>query len=122
MSKAAIEEKIQMYFNAVYEGDAQAILKVFHPSSHVYGVGENGELVDWPAEMFSKRIDTAVSTKSLGIEPVHKIHSIEFTGDNTAVAKVGLRVREIMFTDILSFIRLNDEWFIIAKVFAGVKA
>ena len=121
MSKEAIEKKIQMYFDAVYEGDGQAILKVFHASSHVYGHTENGELADWPAEVFSQRINSAVSTKSLGIEPVHKIYSIDFTGDNTAVAKVGLRVRETMFTDILSFICLNGEWFIIAKVFAGIK-
>jgi len=37
-------------------------------------------------------------------------------------ARVSLRVRDTLFTDILSFIKINGTWKIMAKVLSGVPA
>jgi hypothetical protein len=49
-----------------------------------------------------------------------EILAIDFTGENTAVARVKLRVGNTLFTDILSFMRLDNKWAVISKVFSGV--
>jgi hypothetical protein len=46
-----------------------------------------------------------------------RILSIEFVGPVTALARVECAIGEKHFTDLLSFIRLDGRWRLIAKVF-----
>jgi hypothetical protein len=51
-----------------------------------------------------------------------EILSIDFTGENTAIARVKLRVGNTQFTDMLCFMRLDNNWGVISKVYSGVPA
>ena len=115
MDANEIKEVIQAYFDADYAGDSDGMAKVFHDGSHLYGLGADGELLDWPKEKFLH-----VLAKGKPEYPrYNEILSIDFTGDDTAVARVKIRVEDIIYTDILSFLRLNGKWGVMAKVYAG---
>ena len=75
-------------------------------------------LLDWPKEMFLK----ILAENKTGYPRHDEILSIDFTGENTAVARVKIRVEDTLYTDILSFLRLDGKWGVMAKVFAGVPA
>ena len=118
--QAAIESVIQMYFDASFAGDGRKMAEVFHEAAHIYGLDKNGTLTDWSLSFFVNLVGSSVSSKSMGLARRETILSLDFTGENTAVARVSLRVRDTLFTDILSFIRLNGKWKIMAKVLSGV--
>ena len=119
MDSDGIKEVIQWYFDGCCEGDADKINRVFHDSAHIYGRGDDGTLVDWPKEAFAQRVG---SHKPEPTPRADEILAIDFTGEDAAVARVKIRVGKTLFTDVLSFLRLNGKWGVIAKMFAGVPA
>ncbi len=120
--KAAVESVIQMYFDASYGGDGWKVREIFHEAAHIYGLDKNGALNDWDLPFFANLVSSSVSSKSMGLARQDKILSLDFTGENTAVARVSLRVRDTLFTDILSFVKFNGKWKVMAKVLSGVPA
>ena len=120
MDTNGLKAAIQLYFDACYEDDEEKMREVFHSAAHVYGHIDGGAFKDSDLETFIK-----VATKPPGApRPDHprkdEIISIDFTGENTAVARVSLRTDVKFYTDILSFIRLDGKWTIISKLFSGV--
>ena len=121
MDNTEIKEVIQLYFDASYESDRAKMDKVFHAAAHIYGHNEDGTLRDMPRDVFVNRIGTAdPNAPKVSYPRDNEILSIDFTGDNTAVARVKLRVRNTMYTDVLSFIRTDGKWSVIAKLLSGV--
>ena len=121
MDEKSLKEAIQVYFNATNESDANEMATVFHDSAHLYQIGTDGALSDWDKDFFMNIIASGKQEDQGKVFPTYnEILSIDFTSENTAVARVKVRVRDILFTDILSFICLDNRWWIIAKVAAGV--
>ena len=121
MDSSRIKEVIQAYFDASYEGNAGKMGTVFHDAAHIYGHGENDALRDMDKAEFLKLVGMSASNVPKPDYPRQdEILSIDFTGENTAVARVKLRVGTTLFTDILSFMRLDGDWCVIAKVLSGV--
>jgi len=119
-----IKEVIQAYFDTGYEADCEGMAKVFHDGSHLYFRGEDGGLVDWDKDFFINEIiaKNPPGSGDPGYPRYDEILSIDFTGENTAVARVKVRVKDILYTDILCFLRLHDKWAIMSKVFTGEPA
>ena len=123
MDSNKIKEVLQAYFDASYEGNREKMGTVFHDVAHIYGHGEGGALGDMDKAAFLKIIGTGAPNEPKPDYPRQdEILSIDFTGENTAVARVKIRVGSIMFTDILSFMRLDGKWTVISKVYSGVPA
>ncbi|MCL2493419.1 MAG: nuclear transport factor 2 family protein [Clostridiales bacterium] len=119
MDTREIKEVIQLYFDGSFDGKADNMRRVFHPSAHIYGIAQ-GNLEDMPKEAFAALVGSRPADAP-AFPREEEILSIDFTGENTAVARVKLRVFDIRYTDILSFIRLDGEWSVIAKLFSGVQ-
>jgi hypothetical protein len=119
MDTSEIKSVIQNYFDASYEGSGDKMSTVFHSVAHIYGHGEGGALRDMEKESFVKLVGSHGAPKP-DYKRQDEILAIDFTGENTAVARVKLRVGNTLFTDILSFMRLDNKWAVIAKVFSGV--
>ena len=123
MDSAEIRGIIQTYFDASYESSGEKMAMVFHGAAHVYGLGENGVLADMDKDSFVKLVGTPrPGAPASGYPRQDEIISIDFTGDNTAVARVRLRVATTLFTDMLCFMRIDGKWGVISKVFSGVPA
>jgi hypothetical protein len=122
MNVGEIEKVIQEYFDASYCSDGEGIAGVFHDGSHLYHRGEDGSLADWDKEFFVNRVGSRGKNPDPGYPRYEEILSIDFTGENTAVARVKIRVGQTLYTDILCFLRLGDKWGIMSKVFTGEPA
>jgi hypothetical protein len=121
MNHSEIKKALQDYFDGSYEGSGEKLAKVFHAAAHIYGIGEGGTLIDWPRDKFIERVESHKSEKP-DFPRQDEILSIDFTGDNTAVVRVKLRLHKTLFTDMLCFVRLEGKWGIISKVFSAAPA
>ena len=120
MDSKEIKEVLQMYFDASFESSGEKMSQVFHGPAHIYGNGENGKLIDMDKESFVKLVGShSPDTPKQEYPRQDEVLSIDFTGENTAVARVKLRVGNILFTDMLCFMRLDNKWGVISKVFSG---
>ena len=121
MDDKEIRELIQMYFDACYEGSGEKMARVFHDAAHIYGHDENGAFTDMDKNFFVGLVGSVRTDAPKTEYPrQNEILAIDFTGDNTAVARVKVRVFNTLFTDMLCFMRLGGKWSVISKVYSGV--
>jgi len=122
MDSKEIKSVLQAYFDACYESDGKKMGSVFHSEAHVYGRGKDGALVDYDINSFKGVVDSCPpGTGISGFSRLDEVLSIDFTGEDAAVARVKVRVADTVYTDILSLINLGGEWKIISKLFSGVQ-
>jgi len=105
----------QTYFDAAYEMDADKFASIFHPSSSVTKVGDDGNLSVTPIEMWLSAVRTLTSPKQQGAERDDEILSVHVARD-LALLKVKLRIPPRTFTDLLSCLKVNGTWKIVQKV------
>ena len=119
MDTSGIKEIIDLYFDGSFEGSGEKMDRVFHDAAHIYGHGPDGKLNDMPKDAFVKLVGTK-REEAPTFQREDKIISIDFTGDNTAIARVQIRMFNTLFTDMLCFMRIEGKWGVIAKVYSGV--
>jgi hypothetical protein len=121
MDDKELMKALKIYFESTNESDEAKMNEVFHDSAHLYGEGPGGELLDWDKDSFLNVIkSTKEASRGKDFPVYNEIVSIDFTSANTAVVRLKVRVMDLMYTDILSFICLNGRWWIIAKLAVGV--
>ena len=120
MSKTT-KDVVELYLNACYEGSAEMIKQAFHESAHLYSLDENKALSDQPRDEFAQLIATPPSAKSVNAPREEEILFIDFSSEDTAVAKVATLAHGISFTDYLFLARIQGEWKIVSKFYTGKK-
>lgn len=121
MDRKEIENVVQGFLDASYARDWKKMETLFHDEFQFFGHDENGALRKRNKEEFIGGYRASAADKSWPYYPSYnEILSIDFTGENTAVARTKLRIKDRIYTDILSLMRLNGVWGIIAKVAASV--
>ena len=121
MDRKEIESVIQNFFDASYAADPEKMADVFHSEMQFFGFDKDGELVKKSKDSFVDGYRANAKDPSWPDFPrVNEIISIDFTGENTAVARTKVRIRKTLYTDIFCFMRLKGEWRIIAKIASGV--
>ena len=120
MDRIGIEKVIQIYFDASFEGSREKMHRVFRPEAHIYGITEgDSTLVDMPRDIFAEMVGSTPRVADPGKVRKDEIHFIEFSSEHAAVAKVSLLVHNTHFTDFLTFVYLDGEWRVIAKLYYG---
>ena len=112
--RSSVEAVVNHYFDALYEGDADKMGAIFHPSADLRWV-EKGELKvltvpDWLA-LIRKR----ASAKAEGKPREDFIVTVDRSDDNTAFIKVRCQLPPRYFTDYLVAMKLKDGWQIVSK-------
>ena len=112
--RSTVESVIQLYFDGLYEGNADKIGEAFHPSADLRW-HENGELKvlkvpDW-LDLVRKR----PSAKAQAKPREDFIVTIDRSDDNTAFVKVRCQLPPRYFTDYLVTMKLADGWRIVSK-------
>ena len=115
-NKEKVLKVVEDYINSAYESDGATMRKIFDDDARVTGY-INGKLIrqtkeDW-AEFVEKNIP---SPKEKGKIKDYDILMGDF-GEETAVVKVKSEYINIMFTDTLSFLKIDGNWKIYNKVF-----
>ena len=111
-----IQNRIQTYFNCMYESDGAKAHEAFHPSAKITGYTQDG-LQQMSVDDFAKFVDSkSPSHKENGDPIVLETLSLEIAGD-TAVARVRDAYIGLVFLDTLSFLKVNGKWGIYHKLF-----
>jgi hypothetical protein len=105
----------QVYFDAAYEMDAERFAAIFHPSSSVTKVGDDGQLSVTPIEAWLAVVRTAKAPKLQGSVRDDQILSIH-VARGMALLQLKLQVPPRRYTDMLSCLKLNGTWKIVQKV------
>jgi hypothetical protein len=113
---AEIAEMLQVYFDGLYHSDTKRLGRVFHPQA-VYATATEAAPLILRMEEYFRLVDARPAPASRGDERTDAILSIEFAGPTTALAKVRCSICPRHFLDLLTLIRVDGRWQIIAKAF-----
>lgn len=105
----------QTYLDAAYEMDADKFASIFHPSSSVTKIGDDGNVSVTPIGTWLAAVRNMQAPKQRGLERDDQILSISVVGD-LALLQLKLQVPPRRFTDLLSCLKLQGTWKIVQKV------
>jgi hypothetical protein len=114
--RSTVEKVIQLYFDGLYEGDADKIGEAFHPSADLRWV-EKGELQVLEVPDWLDRVRKRPSAKAEGKPRDDLIVSLDRADDATAFVKVKCQLPPRYFTDYLVALKLSDGWKIVSKTY-----
>jgi hypothetical protein len=112
--RSTVEAVVQHYFDALYEGDADKLGAIFHPSADLRSV-EKGELQVLTVPDWLGRVRKRPSAKAEGKPREDFIVTIDRSDDSTAFIKVRCQLPPRYFTDYLVAMKLADGWQIVSK-------
>jgi hypothetical protein len=112
--RSTIEALIADYFDGVYEGDADKLSAVFHPSADLRGL-ENGELLVRTLPNWLDQMRKRPSAKAEGKPREDFVVTIDRSDESTAFIKLRCQVPPRYFTDYLVAMKLGDGWRIVSK-------
>ncbi|KAM3092389.1 nuclear transport factor 2 family protein [Phormidesmis sp. 146-12] len=112
----AIVDLLKRYYDALYRCDAALLATVFHASAQ-YFTASSGELLHLDMHSYFPIVEQRIPPESSGEPYTFSIDSIEFAGAVTAIARMRCSMLAKDFIDLLTLIKLEGEWKIIAKVF-----
>lgn len=111
-----IARVLQDYFDGLYECDVEKLGRVFHPRA-IYATADETQFLYRTMDEYFPVVAARQSPASRGEERRDHIDSIDVAGENTAFARVRCSIGARDFVDLLSFVRVDGDWRIIAKVF-----
>jgi hypothetical protein len=114
--RSTVEKVIQLYFDGLYEGDADKIGEAFHPSADLRWQ-EKGELQVLPVPDWLDRVRKRPSAKAEGKPREDFIVTMDRSDDTTAFVKVKCQLPPRYFTDYLVALKLGDGWKIVSKTY-----
>ncbi|MDQ8729427.1 nuclear transport factor 2 family protein [Bradyrhizobium sp. LHD-71] len=112
--RSTVEKVIQLYFDSLYEGDAETMGEVFHPSADLRWL-EKGELQVLNVPDWLDRIRKRPSGKAEGKPREDFVVTIDRSDESTAFIKVRCQLPPRYFTDYLVAMKLADGWKIVSK-------
>ena len=109
LDRSTVEAVVQHYFDGVYEGDADKLGAIFHPSADLRSL-EKGELQVLHLPAWLNWMRKRPSAKAEGKPREDFIVTIDRSDESTAFIKVRCQLPPRYFTDYLVAMKLNDGW------------
>ncbi len=113
----AIEAAVNTYLDGLYEGDADKLAQVFHPTSALTQT-VNGEIVITPRDAWLDAVRTRPSPRAKGLARGDRVLQIDVAGPTMAFVKLNCQIPPRYFTDQLCFLKIDGRWQVAQKVFA----
>ncbi len=107
---------LQDYFDGLHHSDTRRLSRVFHPQA-VYATVSHGQQLVLRMHEYFPIVDARPSPASRGEARTDRIESIEFAGPVTAHARLRCSIAPRHFIDLLTLVRVEGRWQVIAKVF-----
>ncbi|MFL0161003.1 nuclear transport factor 2 family protein [Aquirufa salirivi] len=110
----AIKNTVNAYLDGITKGDTASLGKAFHPTAilRTFNAG-TGKIQDFPVRNFIR------NTPVGGAKATTKLVSYSYAGIS-ATATVELEFQDFKYIDLLSLLKVNDEWKIVCRVFSRV--
>jgi Putative lumazine-binding len=112
-----IEGVIQSYLDGLYEGDAGKIASVFHPTSALTSVANDGALDITPRDKWLDKVRTRPSPKHQGLPRHDHVLTIDLVSPTMAYVKLKCAIPPRFFIDQLSLLKIDGRWQVAQKVF-----
>jgi ketosteroid isomerase-like protein len=112
--RSTVEAVVQHYFDALYEGDADKLGAIFHPTADLRWV-EKGELKVLTVPDWMGWVRKRPSAKAEGKPREDFVVTIDRSDESTACIKVRCQLPPRYFTDYLVAMKLRDGWQIVSK-------
>jgi hypothetical protein len=113
---AAVTGVLETYFDGLYHADIERLGAVFHPKA-IYATADETPLLYRTMDEYFPVVAKRVSPASRNEVRRDVIDSIEFAGENTAFARVRCSIGTKDFIDLLTLVRTDGAWRIMAKIF-----
>ena len=113
-NRATVESVIELYFDGLYEGDADKLGAIFHPTADLRWQ-DKGELQVLTVPDWLDRVRKRPSARAEGKPRDDFIVTIDRSDDTTAFVKVRCQLPPRYFTDYLVAFKLADNWQIVSK-------
>jgi hypothetical protein len=114
---AQIEAAVQIYLDGLYEGDADKLASVFHPTSALT-YEQGGKLAVLPRDQWLEFVRGRPSPKSRGLGRHDEILQIDQASPTMAFVKLKCAIPPRFFTDYLSLLKIDGRWQVAQKVYA----
>jgi hypothetical protein len=112
----ALRAVAKTYLDAAYEMDADKFASIFHPSSFVTKVGDDGNVSVAPIAVWLDAVRNIQAPKQQGLERRDEISSIDVE-KGLAFVKLKFQIPPRYFTDMLSCLKVDGTWKVVQKVF-----
>ena len=112
----AVLQLMADYFDGLHRSDTALLRSVFHPQAQ-YACATDGTLLQLAMGDYFALVDRRPSPASKGEPRDDRVISIEFAGPATALVRAECRIAPKSFIDLLTLVRLDGRWQIVAKVF-----
>lgn len=108
-------EAVQLYFDSLYYCDTEKLNSVFHETSSLFDADEGKVFVE-PIKSFSDDVGGRTSPASKGQNREDEILMVDWLSPISAVVKIRLRAHQNVFVDHLGFIKGENGWKIVSKI------
>jgi len=112
--RSTVEAVVNNYFDGLYEGDADKLAPIFHPSADLRWL-EKGALQVLTVPDWLDRVRKRSSAKAEGKPREDFIVTIDRSDDSTAFIKVRCQLPPRYFTHYLVAMTLNDGWQLVSN-------
>ena len=112
-----IEGVVQSYLDGLYEGDAGKIASVFHPTSALTTVTDDGELNITLRDKWLEKVRARSSPKQQGLPRHDHVLTIDVVSPTMAYVKLKCAIPPRFFTDQLSLLKIDGRWQVAQKIF-----
>ena len=116
---AEVVAALELFFDGFYEGDVEKLKRIFHPSCHLFSAA-GGPLVDDDMETVYEHVETRLSPKSRKQPRYDRIISIDISAPESVHVKAQIAFGDRFFTDYLSLLKIDGQWWIVSKTFTYV--
>jgi len=108
-------DAVQVYFDALYYCDTKKLNSVFHETSSLFDADE-GKLFVEPIASFSNDVQGRISPASKSQKREDEILLIDWLSPISATVKIRLRAHQNVFVDHLGFVKCEEGWKIVSKI------
>ncbi|MHA8104103.1 nuclear transport factor 2 family protein [Aquirufa nivalisilvae] len=110
----AIKSTVNAYLDGITKGDTALLGKAFHPTAILRTFNAStGKIQDFPVRNFIR------NTPVGGAKATTKLVGYSYAGVS-ATATVELEFQDFKYIDLLSLLKVYDEWKIVCRVFSRV--
>lgn len=112
----AVADVLGTYFDGLYHADTDRLKIVFHPKA-IYATADETPMLYRTMDEYFPVVAKRESPASRNEPRRDLIESIDFAGENTALARVRCSIGSKDFIDFLTLVRTDGAWRIMAKIF-----
>ena len=107
---------VQSYFDLMYDCDISNFDRVFRSSAQLHGF-RDGQMTVWSADAYKEILSKRQSPKSQNAPREEQVLLVDFASPTQALTKVRVRIGTTVFTDYLTYHRIDGEWLITSKAY-----